>query len=175
MPTGNRQKARRFTRGFTYLGLLALLAIQGAALAALGRHVSTAVQRDKEAELRFRGQQIQRAIDSYQRAQQPPQPPTQLQQLLVDERVDPPRHHLRRLWADPFTGQADWEELRDEGSGALRGVRSRSDTPRLAEGGVSEQGDRPRVSDWQFVATPPEAPASAAAQAVQNIDPGGPS
>jgi type II secretory pathway pseudopilin PulG len=151
MRTGERRVGPALSRGFTYLGLLALLAIQGAGLAALGRHVATAVQRDKEAELRFRGEQIRMAIDSFRQARQPAQWPSSLAELLVDARLDPPRHHLRRLYADPFTGQPDWDELRDPSGHALRGVRSRSDHPRLATEGAEAAGERPRVSDWQFI------------------------
>ena len=151
MRTGKQRGARSLARGFTYLGLLALLAIQGAALAALGRHVSTAVQRDKEAELRFRGQQIRVAINSYLQAKQPAQYPARLDDLLVDERLQPPRHHLRQVYNDPFTGKPDWEELRDATGTGLLGVRSRSDHPRLATDGAEIAGEGPRVSDWQFI------------------------
>ncbi|EHR69796.1 type II secretory pathway, pseudopilin PulG [Burkholderiales bacterium JOSHI_001] len=172
MRTGSRPAAGPPARGFTYLGLLALLAIQGAGLAVLGRQVSNAVQRDKEAELRFRGQQIGLAIERYMQAQQPARYPARLQDLLVDERLHPPSHHLRQLYDDPFTGHADWEEVRDPDSGGLMGVHSRSAAPRRAQDGAAAAGQWPRVSDWLFLARPVAASAPAAG-AANNTNPSG--
>lgn len=142
-------------RGFTYLGLLALLAIGGAALAALGRTWSTVAQREREGELRFRGEQIRDAIGRYRRAGDPPAWPQTFEQLLEDRRGPEPRHHLRRLWPDPFTGRPDWVLLPASAPAGVEptgfaGVRSRSDAARLAGGSVKGQGPAPKVSDWSF-------------------------
>lgn len=155
MRSGNPVRRARAVRGFTYLGLLVLLALQGAALAALGRHVGTAVQRDKEAELLFRGEQIVAAIASYHAAREPHTYPASLDDLLSDRRGDTTRHHLRRLWRDPFTGQADWELIRDTAQGGaegrLLGVRSRSPAARLrTDGPLAVTDGPPRVADWHF-------------------------
>ena len=47
-----------------------------------------------------------------------------LSDLLDDTRQGEPRHHLRRLWADPITG-GPWGLLRTE-DGRIRGVYSNS-------------------------------------------------
>lgn len=168
MPTGS---PRRPARGFTYLGLLLILAVSGAALAALGSSWRVAAQRERERELLFRGEQIRAAVARFRQAQEPRQWPSTLEELVADGRSNPPRHHLRRLFTDPFTGRADWVLLPAPAAtpGTARppgfaGVRSRADVPRLDLSGGGGGGGRgagptagdgathaPRVSDWTFV------------------------
>jgi type II secretory pathway pseudopilin PulG len=163
MPTGEPARGPRHLRhrGIGYFGLLALLAVLGAGLAQLGTAWSTQAQRQREAELRFRGEQIRDAIARYRAARNPAEWPPSLQALLDDRREGlpgAPRHHLRQLWVDPFTGRADWVLLPPPGSAAgsgtgIGGVRSRADSPRLARGDTPpRERDTPRVSDWEFVA-----------------------
>lgn len=116
MPTGER--------GFGYLGLLILLALLGAQLAAAGTQWAAAARRERERELAFRLQEFRRAIAAYRAAQEPGELPPSLQALLEDRRGSPPRHHLRRLYADPQTGRVDWVLQTDE-QGRVRGVTSR--------------------------------------------------
>lgn len=164
-------------RGATYLLLLFVLAVAAAGMAALGEQWALAAQREREAELVFRGQQISQALADWRDLSPPGQlvqsrAPLTLQALLVDERVSPPRHHLRRLYADPFTGQPDWALLLDA-EGRINGVASRSRRPAQRRVGVvlREGADdtRPTVGDWVFMAAtqaaPIAAPASAAASA----------
>lgn len=152
MPIG--RPPRRPALGLTWWGLLLVLALSGAALASVGRQWSLQVQREREAELRFRGEQIRDAIGRYREARQPAAWPTSLDDLLLDSRggfEGGPRHHLRRLWPDPFTGRADWDLLpAPPPQGGFVGVRSRSDARRLALQGAASAADA-RVSDWRFV------------------------
>jgi type II secretory pathway pseudopilin PulG len=148
MPSGDR----RPQRGLGYLGLLLLLAVLGATLAQLGTVWSTQAQRSREAELRFRGEQIQAAIARYRAAREPAEWPPTLEALLDDRRDGAPRHHLRRLWPDPFTGAADWERLPAPApEPGVAGVRSRSTAPRLATAGSAAGSGPGLVSDWTFV------------------------
>jgi type II secretory pathway pseudopilin PulG len=124
------------TRGFTYLGVLFFVAIAAAALAALGQAWSTAAQREKERELEWRGGEIARAIASYAKTGPVPsgQYPQSLEDLLEDRRGVHVRHHLRRLYVDPFTLQPDWVLVADPAQpGRFHAVRSRSDQPLLRE------------------------------------------
>lgn len=140
-------------RGFSYLGLLGLLALIGAGLAALGPLWSTALQRERERELQFRGEQIAKAIAAYRDARQPAEWPRHFDDLLRDQRGDRTRHHLRRLYTDPFTGAADWKLLpAPGGDGRFAGVSSKAELPRLQRLPEEEAVDDPRVSDWQFTA-----------------------
>jgi type II secretory pathway pseudopilin PulG len=150
-------------RGFTYLLLLFMLVVGGAALAALGEHWQTKMQREREAELLFRGTQITDAIERFAAATPPGQPrlPTNLEELLEDRRGpgNIPQPWLRQLYADPFTGKADWQLLRDE-LGGISGVASasgklalkRTDWPATVT--VTKPADSVpmHISDWQFVA-----------------------
>lgn len=182
MPTGKSLAARRpcrpwsaclgRQRGFTYVALLAILALLGAALAALGTAWTTAKQRENERELQFRGEQIRDAIGRYRASATPPTWPPTLEALLEDRRGPEVRHHLRRLWVDPFTRRADWVLVDapegNDGSSARRiaGVRSRSDARRMATAGtVAVDAENAKVSDWVFVhrvASAPSRPASSA-------------
>jgi type II secretory pathway pseudopilin PulG len=155
-------------RGFTYLGLLLALALMGAALAAAGQRWSLTLQRERERELVFRGQQIAAAIAAYRAASgvAAGAAPTSFDDLLDDRRGHELRRHLRRAYTDPFTGEADWELLRD-GDGAWVGVRSRSDLPAVLQSAPTlapVKGRLPRVQDHRFEARPP-APAAPSASA----------
>jgi type II secretory pathway pseudopilin PulG len=152
--------------GFTYLGLLLVLALGAAALATLGQRTSTWLQQQREAELLFRGAQISEALRRYHAAVAPRQWPASLDELLSDARLDPPAHHLRRLYADPFTGRADWVPILDEASGRIQGVHSRSRLPRMHRRAAvpTRPAADGSVGDWQFMAV--AAPAMAASQPV---------
>ncbi len=161
MPTGElrpaARPAARAPRGFTYLALLFGLAIGGAALAGLGTQWQQAAQREREAELLFRGLQLRDALQRFH--DQTPDGqlalPQTLEQLLTDTRRTAPRHHLRQLYADPFTGQADWVLLRAP-DGAIVGLRSQSTRALLMQTlppGVRPEPGRSapwRASDWRF-------------------------
>lgn len=167
-------------RGFTYLLLLFVLAAGGTGLAALGEQWALAAQREREAELVFRGGQISQALADWRDSSPPGLPaeqraPLALQDLLVDERSAPPRHHLRRLYADPFTGEADWVLQRDA-QGRIHGVASRSRRPALRRVGVLLRGDadesRPAVGDWLFLAaSSAAAPAASPAPSSSRLRP----
>ncbi|MCE4537076.1 hypothetical protein LXT12_07420 [Pelomonas sp. P7] len=122
--------------------MLFLVALTAAALAGLGQAWSTAAQREKERELEFRGRAIAAAIASYQRAGRsgPGELPRSLDDLLEDRRDVIVRHHLRKRYVDPFTGEADWELIPAPGDASrFYGVRSRSTSLllRQAQPGVS--------------------------------------
>ncbi len=138
--------------GFTYLMLLAALAIAGTGVAAVGERWTAAAQRERERELIFRGEQIRTAIERYRDALPEAQAlPTSLDELLVDRRSTPPRHHLRRAYPDPFTQQLDWVLLRD-GQGGLLGVHSSAPVRARGRGPKGALATGQRVSDWRFVA-----------------------
>lgn len=162
MPNGER----RGERGFTYLGVLLLVALAGALVAGVGERATLAAARERERELLFRGAQIRAAIERYVAASPEGALPPSLDALLEDRRGPRPRHHLRRRYTDPFTGRADWLAIEVEQGGERRlvGVRSRADAPRVLHvlrGGEIEDG--PRVSDLRFVAAVPVAASAAGA------------
>ena len=97
-------------RGFTYLGLLILLAVLGL-VGAAGLKMGTLMQRAAaEEELLEIGAQFQDALRSYAAATPPGQKtqPATLHDLLRDPRFPSPRRHLRKIFVDPVTGSAEW-------------------------------------------------------------------
>ncbi|MFT7722137.1 MAG: type II secretion system protein [Roseateles sp.] len=158
-------------RGFSYLAVLFLVALTAAGLAALGQAWSTAAQRERERELAFRGGEIARAISAYLRAAPPGQLPASLDDLLEDRRGPSPRHHLRRRYADPFTGEPDWVLLPDAAQpGRFGAVHSRSTQP-LLRAAAPDGSPLRSAQDWVFAAAGydaaagPAGPASGAASA----------
>lgn len=149
---GRRPGARQ--TGFTYIGMLLFVAITAATLAALGQSWSTAAQRERERELEFRGGEIARAILSYVRASPSSlqQYPTSLEDLLEDRRGPRTRHHLRRAYVDPFTGEADWVLVAD-GNDPKRfsAVHSRSDQLLMREQ-LEDGTPIGKASEWVFSA-----------------------
>ncbi|MGQ3094171.1 MAG: type II secretion system protein [Roseateles sp.] len=124
----------RAGRGYSYLAVLFLVALTAAGLAGLGQAWHTAAQRERERELAFRGGEIARAIASYVRSSPngAADHPRRLEDLLEDLRGPKALHHLRRLYPDPFTGQADWSLVPEPGQpGSFSGVHSRADRPLL--------------------------------------------
>lgn len=142
-------------RGFTLMGALILVAMMGAGLAAYGGIASHAAQREKEAELLFRGKEYRQAIERYYKKERTY--PKALTELIEDKRYPTPAHHLRRLYPDPLTGQPDWELVKAP-EGGIMGVHSKSEAPPIKSGGFTLAdktfADAPRYADWQFFYKP---------------------
>ncbi|WP_402720527.1 type II secretion system protein [Janthinobacterium rivuli] len=156
--------ARR-QRGFTYLGLIIVVAILGL-VGAAGLKMGSLLQRQAaEQELLDIGAQFVDALQSYAGATpagQPQQPPT-LAALLRDPRFPQVRRHLRKLYVDPITGRAEWGLLYQPGSQGIIGVHSLSSSAPLKVGNFDARftgfEGRSRLSEWQFVAGEPVPPA----------------
>lgn len=145
--TGRRAPGGTAQAGFTFLGLLFLLAGLGVALAAVGTVWSTAAQREKEQDLLFIGDQYRRAIESFWKIPLPIGTPRRLpknfDELLLDPRFPNTVRHLRRVWRDPLTGTAEWGLVK-EGDGGFSGVYSLSDKRPLKSGNFA-----PEYADFQ--------------------------
>jgi type II secretory pathway pseudopilin PulG len=112
--------ARSDERGFTVAFLLLLILAVAAAAAAWRIPAAHEWQREKEAELYFRGQAYRRALRSYYLAVSPHRYPTHLEDLLLDPRFQH-RRHIRALYAEPFTEAGTWVLLPAAGGG-IQGV-----------------------------------------------------
>jgi type II secretory pathway pseudopilin PulG len=150
------QGVRKKQGGFTYLGILLAVAVSGAGLVAFAELASHASQREKEAELLFRGNAFQAAIASYYKKES--RYPQALDELLKDKRYPMPVRHLRKLYADPMTGEANWGLIEAPGGGVM-GVHSRSEAAPIKTGNFSarNQGfeETQRYADWKFIHSPP--------------------
>ena len=159
--------------GFTYIGLMIIVMIIGAGLAATGTFFSHQAQREKERELLFVGDQFRAAIGSYyRRSPGAASYPKKLEDLLEDKRFPMPVRHLRRLYADPMTGKPDWGLVQAPGDGGIMGIYSASAQAPIKTDNfdVANEAfkDAEHYADWKFVfkapepvQPPPQAPAPA--------------
>lgn len=149
--------ARRRAHGFTYIGLLILIAIIGIASAATIQLGSVLQRRAAEEELLAIGQEFRNALLSYANATPPGQSrsPTSLHDLLKDPRYPNPLRHLRRLYTDPITGKDEWGTVAAlDVSRGIAGVYSLSEQKPIKMGnfptfvGFENKGS---YREWQFV------------------------
>jgi type II secretory pathway pseudopilin PulG len=141
--------------GFTYIALLAAIIIIGISMGAAGKYWQNVVQREKEEELLFRGDQYRLAIERYYSAIPGRlQYPASLDDLLKDERTPTGKRYLRQKYKDPMTGE-DFVEIRDQVSRRISGVRSASDKTPLKQANFPELypefAGKTKYSDWKFV------------------------
>ena len=144
--------------GFTYLGVLVIVALMGFGLAAFGELYSHAAQREKERELLFVGNQFRDAIASYYNKSPGAKVyPKKLEDLVEDKRFPMPQHHLRRVYRDPMTGASDWA-LVDSPEGGFMGVHSQSEETPIKSGDFSAKdaafADAENYTKWTFTYSP---------------------
>jgi len=145
-------------RGFTYIALLAAIVIIGISLAAAGKYWSNILQREKEEELLFRGNQYVLAIERYSKAI--PGLQSRAPSSIDDLFSDSSKHYLRRKYKDPITGE-DFVEIFTIIGGQtkkLTGVKSSSDKEPLKQSNFPADPQyfkdfegKKKYSDWQFV------------------------
>lgn len=163
---------RRRQAAFTYLGLLFFVAIMGVLLAASGITWSTAEQRMRERELLYIGQEFQRAIASWywRTPGSEKRYPPDLQSLLLDQRQLSLVRHLRRIYADPFSGKPEWGVVRAPDGGVM-GVYSLSVRKPIKQDGfapaLNSFAKAASYADWKFVFTPDTTQPAAQAQAAK--------
>lgn len=149
-------RTKRRSGGFTYVGLLMVVAIFGAALASVGNVWSTTLQRERERELLFVGDAFRRAIAEYHDNSPgggAKQFPRTLDDLLLDRRFPTVRRHLRKIYADPFSGKPEWGIIKGPGD-TIMGIYSLSKvkplkTSNFPEGYEVFEGKNSH-SEWQF-------------------------
>ncbi|MEQ1804405.1 MAG: type II secretion system protein [Burkholderiaceae bacterium] len=153
--------------GFTYIGLLMLLAVIAIAATASVQLGSVVQRRGAEQELLFLGGQFRAALTSYANASAPNQPrfPRTLEQLLRDPRVPGVRRHLRRVPVDPLTGNDEWGIVRSA-DGYIVGVHSLSQAAPIKRGNFAAEfadfGAAASYRNWVFRAAPQSAVAQRA-------------
>ena len=150
-------RSSRRQRGFTYLGLIILVAILGL-VGAAGLKMGSLLQRQAaEQELLDIGAQFSDALYSYAAATPPgqPQQPLTLAALLRDPRFPQVRRHLRKLFVDPITGRAEWGLLYQPGSQGIIGVHSLSQAAPLKVGNFEARyaglEGKTHLSEWRFM------------------------
>ena len=145
--------------GFTYLAALFLILVMGVVLAAIGQVWSTAQQRENERELLFVGDQFRKAIGQYYIKSTGAEKkfPTELKDLLKDNRQLATQRYLRKIYVDPMTRSKEWGLIQPAGSG-ITGVYSLSQEAPLKSANftLDDQAfeDSETYGDWKFVYTP---------------------
>ncbi|HWW69407.1 MAG TPA: type II secretion system protein [Duganella sp.] len=146
--------SKRRQRGFAYLWTLMLVAFMGVGLTIGADLYATAARRDKERELLFIGHEFRHALERYYNAGAAGQNqyPLTLDELLKDPRFPNPRRHLRRLYADPVTGKAEWNLVLQQGR--IVGIRSTSAQRPIKQDNFDDDdaglARKPRYADWIF-------------------------
>ena len=133
-------------RGVIYPVLLVSILVIGVATAGVAELWSTQVKREKEEELLFRLGEFRRAIARYQADHN--RLPKELTDLLEERTQLQTRRYLRRIYADPMTGKADWQaDLLADRTGTVAGIR---DVHSRAEGKPLKVGADKKNSygDW---------------------------
>lgn len=144
--------------GFTYLGLMLFIAVAGIALAATGLVWHQEVQREKERELLFIGQQYQQAIRSYYETTPAgiKQFPKKLEDLLKDSRFPQTRRHLRKLYQNPLNPESGWVLVKEQER--IIGVYADSDKKPLRqvfrEESMKSFSGASSYKEWRFIYNP---------------------
>jgi len=164
--------------GFTYLGLLFIVAMMSASLALVGLVWHAAQKREKEKELLFVGNQYRQAIGRYFLATPGniKQYPYRLDDLLKDARRLNTRRYLRRLYADPITGSSEWGLVK-AADGGIMGVYSLSEDEPVKtsnfRGLDKDFEDKKSYAEWWFIYNRPQV-SGQPPPAVPTVPPGAP-
>ena len=161
---------RRHCGGFTYLALLLAIVIMGLVLGAAAEVWHTAVQREKERELLFVGNQFRNAIKLYYLDHARSYPPS-LEDLLKDPHQPATRRYLRKIYHDPIVGGTEWGLVRREGGGIV-GVHSLSEAQPIKITGFdrtdSSFDSALKYSEWVFAFQPRKLPTVQRANTTSN-------
>ena len=171
---GGLRGKRAAESGFTYIGVLLLVAMLGIAVTLVSELWHTAQKRDKEQELLFVGNQFRRALAMY--SANGGGYPKRLEDLLRDPRVPGMRRYLRKIYRDPVTGGTEWGLVRSAGD-IIVGIHSLSAEEPLKqkEFSVADKDfeGKQKYSEWVFTATPAQATPGAATPANSGATPSG--
>lgn len=166
-----RRPPRLQSAGFTYIGLLILVALTGIALSVVSQVWLTVQARDKEEDLLYVGNEIRRAIELYYQNTPPGMTeryPRRLEDLIKDPRYAGTRRYLRRIYRDPITGSREWGY--QKAGDLITGVYSlsnREPVKKFEFRAVDQSFEgKTRYSEWIFtprtgnrpVVIPPEGP-----------------
>lgn len=143
------------TNGYSYIGVLLIIATIGLTLALASTLWSFAQQREKERELIFIGNQFRRAISQYY--ERTPgivkNYPMRLEDLLQDNRYVTTQRYLRKIYKDPMSNQTEWGTI-NAPQGGIMGVFSKSAAKPIKQSGFKEINNsfenQQHYYDWQF-------------------------
>ena len=115
----------RTERGVTYLFLMFAIVVIGLTPPAAAKQWKAMVQRELEADLLYKGREIQNALALYSATLKAGRVmPGEVYPQSLAELTRLPKPYLRKAYADPMS-HGDWEYLRSP-TGGIMGVRSKS-------------------------------------------------
>ena len=155
--TASAQNAGGGAAGFVLFGVLVGVNLVGIGLLVANTLWSRVLQREREAELLFRGEAVVRAIERFSETR-PGTLPESLEQLVEEK-------YLRRAWLDPFTGRP-FRLLRQEGGASPGGTGPGArplPPPNPAEGDPTLLMERPGLTEALPTEAREEDPSEAAA------------
>jgi type II secretory pathway pseudopilin PulG len=152
MRCGERRAPAR-EDGFSYIGLLVLIALIGYMLAVAGQVAHTTAQREREKQLLFIGHAYRDAIQRY--VMHNARYPAALADLVEFPSANgQTAHYLRRLYPDPMAPDKDWLLVPALGGGIM-GIASSSKQPPIKRSGFDDAdsgfGDAETYGDWMFI------------------------
>lgn len=145
--------------GFIYVAVLVAMFLVSLGSQAVMQQVSQQAQREREEALLHIGATYAQAIGAYYQSTpgSVKRWPRSLQDLLEDKRQLQIRRHIREIYPDPITHQADWEPI-PAPDGGIQGVRSRSTKAPIRSGPVAIDDlalpPVQRYTDWAFIYQP---------------------
>jgi type II secretory pathway pseudopilin PulG len=144
------------TKGFTFLGLLVVIAILGIAMAGVGIVWHQTSQQQNEQQLLYIGETYAKAIGSYYQSNNQNQYPKTLKELIEDKRFGETKRHIRKLYADPMPAHKEWGLVLQNQT--IIGVYSQSLKTPIKKSGFSlvqkNFAEAKTYQDWQFVYAP---------------------
>lgn len=158
---GSSMKEIKFTNnGYTYIGILFMIALLGTSLALIGTSWKTEQHRENEEELLFIGGQFSRAIGLYYERSPTGEKkyPSSLHDLIEDNRFPTTQRYLKKIYRDPMTLETEWGLLQAP-EGGVMGVYSLSRKKSLKKKAdftfnQIDFSNANTVSDWHFVYRP---------------------
>lgn len=142
--------------GFTYVTVLMLIMVMGIMLGMAGQSWKMIMDREREAELLWRGSQYRDAMIRWYRpkpGQHIATPLRDLKDLLKDPRSLQNVRYLRKLYPDPVTDK-EWNIIKDPNQGII-GVSSSSEAEPIKQANFPKEFQdfegKKKYSEWQFV------------------------
>jgi len=147
-------------RGSALVLVLLAVVVLGLGVGIAGSTWSTIVQRSREQELFWRGDQIRKGLEGFYNVKHGGaigMYPNSLEELVKDPRSATAKRHLRKVYLDPMTGE-DFVLIKE--GGRIKGVKSASTkTPFRQEGFPEDYAEfegATSYDQWEFVYVPPK-------------------
>ena len=157
-------------KGAVLLMVLVSVSLLGLMAGIAGSSWQTYMQKSREADLLWKGNQIRDAIGRYyefegvgattnvkSKTAKKTSYPQSLEDLLEDPRVLQTTRHLRQIYSDPMTGE-DWELISAPQGGGIMGIRSSSILKPFKQYGFADDNKSFTAalsySGWSFIYSP---------------------